>query len=196
MLVVAAGAGLLAVADILELPPIAVAILEIECVGAVHLGDAHHFLNAVFLFVLQRQFARAIDLFLGREIDAPMIADTDRPDILTFLETNESEIATFADHHRFRRVTHAFEAEEFLVEGARVREILAFERTVRKNFRTIERRDAGLHRFLTDRLIHDILPREFVIAPFVSSRAIAAVASRNVVLPYLNHNVATKNLLP
>jgi hypothetical protein len=38
-------------------------------------------------------------------------------------------------------------------------------------------------------------PREFVIAILAQLRAIAILASRDVVLPYLNHNVATKNLL-
>src|SRR5215472_8501686 len=160
MLVVAAGAGLLAVADILELPPIAVAILEVERVGAMHLRDAHHLLYAVSLLVLQRELARAVDLFLGREIDAPMIADADRPDVLAFLETDESEIAAFANHHRLLRVAYAIEAEEFLVERTRLREAPAFERAVRKNFRANERHDARLRRFLGDRLVHNILPRD------------------------------------
>src|SRR5579862_4367056 len=116
MLVIAALAALLAVARILELPPIAVAVLEIEAVSAVHIGDLHHLLDAVFLFVRDGEVTRAIDLLARLEIEAPVIADADRPHILALLEANEAEIAALSQHHRFFRVAHAVEAEEFLVE--------------------------------------------------------------------------------
>jgi hypothetical protein len=128
----------------------------------VHLGDAHHFLDAVFLFVLEGELARAIDLSLGREIDAPVIADTDGPDVLALLEADESEIAALADHHRLHGVPHAIEPEELLIERTRLGEAFAFKRAMRKNFWAIERGDARARRFLSDRVIHSDPPSRWL----------------------------------
>src|SRR5690348_1190989 len=139
MFVVAAFAPFLAVARILKFPPIAIAVLEIERVGPVHIGDAHDFLDAVFALVLEREFARAVDLFARRQIESPMIADADRADVLALLEADEAEIPALAQHHRLLRVTHAVEAQKFFVERTGIVKAAAFERAVRENLRPVQR---------------------------------------------------------
>ena len=95
-----------------------------------------HLADVVFVLVLERVGVGLVDLFLRADVHAPVVEHVLRVHRRTHFHGNDVELEAAAHHHRGLGVAHALEAEELLVELARLLEAVALHRAVRHHVRS------------------------------------------------------------